>query len=89
MSRTKELMFEMERENHQRQENLLALPKSVDSIKGLLECFDERLTNTELTLEQLAKSHKESQKWHVRFREWIFAGVVGAVISLVLTVLLM
>lgn len=87
MSRTKELIFEMEREQHQKQEDLLALPNTVESIKQLLECFEERLTNTESQLDQLAKTHKEAQKLQVRFREWILAGIVGAVISIVLTLL--
>jgi|GEM_PF-2571494 len=89
MSRTKDMLCEMEDEIRKKERALLDVPAIMALHRRMLESVEDRLLRTESQIEQLAEAHQHPQNWKFRFREYVLAGIVGAIISMSLTILIM
>lgn len=81
-----ERLMEIEEENQRKAEKLLDLPSIVERNQHTLSALEDRIIANEVMIESLHDAHELSQRWNSRLTEYLLAGSVGAIISLVLTI---
>jgi len=75
-------------EQQEKQLALLDVPETLERHRGYLESLEDRLCDSQQSIERLQKAHEDSLKWQARLREYVLGGIVGAIISFILTFLL-